>query len=145
MIEKTLAAYDAYEFHAVHHAIHRFCVVEMSNFYLDITKDTLYAELPQDKQRRSVQTVMYQILDALLRLLTPILAFTSEEIYRYMPKMPDMPESVQLLAMPVVNQAYVDAELDAKWQKLAACKETVAGQLELARQAKQIGHSLTHA
>lgn len=142
LIEKALTAYDAYEFHAVHHAIHRFCVVEMSNFYLDITKDTLYAELPQDKQRRSVQTVMYQILDALLRLLTPILAFTSEEIYRYMPKMPGMPESVQMLAMPVVNQAYVDAELDAKWQKLAAYKETVAGQLELARQAKQIGHSL---
>lgn len=142
LIEKTRAAYDAYEFHSVHHAIHRFCVVEMSNFYLDITKDTLYAELPQDKQRRSVQTVMYQILDALVRLLTPILAFTSEEIYRYMPKLPGMPESVQLLDMPSVNPDYVDAELDAKWQKLAACKETVAGQLELARQAKQIGHSL---
>ena len=142
LIEKTRAAYDAYEFHSVHHAIHRFCVVEMSNFYLDITKDTLYAELPQDKQRRSVQTVMYQILDALLRLLTPILAFTSEEIYRYLPKLPGQPESVQLLDMPSVNPAWLDEALDAKWQKLAACKEQVAGQLELARQAKQIGHSL---
>ncbi len=143
LIEKTLAAYDAYEFHSVHHAIHRFCVVELSNFYLDITKDTLYAELPNDKQRRSVQTVMYQILDALVRLLTPILAFTSEEIYRYMPKMAgEEQESVQLLSMPKVNPDYLDEALDAKWQKLAACKETVAGQLELARQAKQIGHSL---
>lgn len=142
LVQKVIAAYDAYEFHVVYHAIHHFCVVEMSNLYLDITKDTLYAELPEDKRRRSVQTVMYQILDTLLRLLTPILAFTSEEIYRYIPKMPGAPESVQLLSMPAVRTEYLDEALDAKWQRLAACKDIVAGRLELARKAREIGHSL---
>lgn len=142
LIERTRAAYDAYEFHGVYHAIHHFCVVEMSNLYLDITKDTLYSELPESVARRSVQTVMYRILDALVRLITPILAFTSEEIYRYMPKPADAPKSVQLLAMPQVDPAYLDEALDEKWQRLAAVKEQVAGELEKARQAKQIGHSL---
>lgn len=145
LIGQVRAAYDAYEFHGVYHAIHHFCVVEMSNLYLDITKDTLYSELPDDPQRRSVQTVMYQILDALVRLITPILAFTSEEIFRYMPKLGEAPESVQLLAMPEVNPAYLDDKLDEKWQKLAAVKEQVAGELELARKAKTIGHSLDAA
>lgn len=142
LIERTINAYDAYEFHTVYHAIHHFCVVEMSNLYLDITKDTLYSELPEDKARRSVQTVMYEVLDVLVRLITPILAFTSEEIYQYIPKSADAPESVQLLAMPKVNTAYVDEALDEKWQKLAAVKEQVAGVLEVARQNKEIGHSL---
>ncbi len=145
LIGQVRAAYDAYEFHGVYHAIHHFCVVEMSNLYLDITKDTLYAELPDDRKRRSVQTVMYKILDALVRLITPILAFTSEEIFQYMPKVAGAPESVQLLAMPEVDPAYLDDALDAKWQKLAAVKEQVAGELELARQAKAIGHSLDAA
>lgn len=142
LIKRVRAAYDVYEFHSVYHAIHHFCVVEMSNLYLDITKDTLYSELPDAAARRSVQTVMYHTLDAMLRLITPILAFTSEEIYRYMPKNAEAPVSVQLLSMPEVNADWVDEALDEKWQKLAAYKETVAGQLELARKAKQIGHSL---
>ncbi len=142
LIGRVIAAYDAYEFHVVYHSLHRFCVVEMSNLYLDVTKDILYAELPEDKRRRSVQTVMYHVLDAMLRMITPILAFTSEEIYRYMPKQEGAPESVQLLDMPRVNDAWLDEALDAKWQKLTACKELVAGKLELARKAKEIGHSL---
>lgn len=145
LIGQVRAAYDAYEFHGVYHAIHHFCVVEMSNLYLDITKDTLYSELPDDPQRRSVQTVMYQILDALVRLITPILAFTSEEIFRYMPKLGEAPASVQLLPMPEADPAYLDDKLDAKWQRLAAVKEQVTGELELARQAKTIGHSLDAA
>ena len=142
LIDRVITAYDNYEFHVVYHSLHRFCVVEMSNLYLDVTKDTLYAELPEDKRRRSVQTVMYHVLDAMLRMITPILAFTSEEIYRYMPKAEDAPESVQLLDMPRVNTEWMDEALDAKWQKLTACKELVAGKLELARKAKEIGHSL---
>lgn len=142
LIERVRTAYDNYEFHVVYHSLHRFCVVEMSNLYLDVTKDTLYAELPEDKRRRSVQTVMYHVLDAMLRMITPILAFTSEEIYRYMPKSADAPESVQLLDMPVADKALMDEALDGKWQKLTAYKELVAGKLELARKAKEIGHSL---
>ena len=142
LIDRVMTAYDNYEFHVVYHSLHRFCVVEMSNLYLDVTKDTLYAELPEDKRRRSVQTVMYHVLDAMLRMITPILAFTSEEIYRYMPKTEGAPESVQLLDMPKVNTEWMDEALDAKWQKLTACKELVAGKLELARKAKEIGHSL---
>ncbi len=142
LIDKVRAAYDNYEFHVVYHAIHRFCVVEMSNLYLDITKDTLYAELPNDPRRRSVQTVMYEIINALVRLLTPVLAYTTEEIYSFMPKPEGMPDSVQLLDMPEANSAYLDEALDEKCTAIVAVKDIVAKELEEARKAKTIGHSL---
>lgn len=142
LIEKVITAYDNYEFHVVYHAIHKFCVVEMSNLYLDITKDTLYSELPEDARRKSVQTVMYHILDAMLRMVAPILTFTSEEIYGYMPVVGEKMSSVQMLDMPKANTAYMDEELNAKWEKLTDIKDQVAKFLEEARKAKTIGHSL---
>ncbi|MBR6728892.1 MAG: isoleucine--tRNA ligase, partial [Clostridia bacterium] len=85
LVEKVLESYRSYEFHSVFHAIHNFCVVDMSNFYLDVIKDRLYTEKADSLLRRSAQTVMYKILDALVRLLAPVLAFTSEEIWSFMP------------------------------------------------------------
>lgn len=96
LIAKVRAAYEEYEFHIVFHAIHKFCVLDMSAFYLDVIKDTLYTEKPDSAKRRSCQTVLYHIAHALTRLLVPILAFTTEEIYQYLPKPADSPESVLL-------------------------------------------------
>lgn len=75
-------AYENYDFHVVHHAIHDFCTVDMSSFYLDIIKDRLYASKKDDKKRRSAQTAMYEILSDLIVMLAPILSFTMEEVYQ---------------------------------------------------------------
>lgn len=142
LIEKSIQAYDDYEFHVLYHAIHKFCVVDMSAFYLDVVKDCLYTEKADDPRRRSVQTVLYRIADAMMRLLTPILAFTSEEVYSYMPKDADAPASVQLLDMPKADTTVYDATLEAKWARILEIREIVGKELEEARQNKQIGHSL---
>lgn len=145
LVEKVLEAYRNYEFHVVYHAIHKFCVVDMSASYLDIIKDRLYVECADDVKRRSAQTVMYDILQVLLRLITPILAFTSEEIYSFLPKDDNAPQSVQMLSMPRVKEEYKDDVLAAKWDTIFAVKEKVAKELEAARVAKTIGHSLDAA
>ncbi len=145
LISKVLEAYENYEFHVVYHAIHQFCIVDMSTFYLDVVKDCLYTEVPDSQERRSVQTVLYLIADALVRLLAPVLSFTSEEIYTYMPKPESYPQSVQLLDMPKPNPAYADAKLEEKWEQLLTVREGISKELELARQNKVIGHSLDAA
>ncbi|ACV61975.1 isoleucyl-tRNA synthetase [Desulfofarcimen acetoxidans DSM 771] len=142
LIEKVLNAYHDYEFHVVYHAIHNFCTVDMSNRYLDIIKDRLYTSPAESPDRRAAQTVLYLILDALVRLLTPVLAFTSEEIWKHMPRVESRPESVQLADMPVVNEAYLDLELEDKWQRIMAVRNEVIRILEGARQEKVIGNSL---
>ena len=142
LIEKVLAGYENYEFHVVYHSIHKFCVTEMSNLYLDITKDTLYSELPDNQARRSVQTVMYHTIDALVRLLTPVLAYTTEEIYDFMPKADEGVASVQLLDMPKVNADYMDEALNEKWLAIYEIKDEVAKHLEDARKEKTIGNSI---
>lgn len=145
LIEKALKAYEDYEFHVVYHAINKFCVVDMSAFYLDIVKDCLYTEAAADWRRRSVQTVLYHILDALARLLTPILAFTSEEIYSFMPKLAGAPQSVQLLDMPQIDPEVYDDALEAKWEEILSVRELISKELEIARRNKAIGHSLDAA
>ena len=143
LVEKVLDNYRAYEFHGVFHAIHNFCVVDMSNFYLDVIKDRLYTEKADSTLRRSAQTVMYRILDSLIRLLTPILAFTSEEIWSFMPhKADDEREFVILNDMPKPDPSLRDAALDEKWDSLLAVRADVSKVLEAARSAKTIGHSL---
>lgn len=145
LIDKTLKAYDKYEFHVVYHSIHNFCVLDMSALYLDIIKDRLYTMPAESKERRAAQTVLYQVLDALVRLITPILAFTSEEIYKHMPKPADSPISVQLLDMPPVNEEYIDTDLEAKWDRLMQVRSEVLKHLENARKDKFIGNSLEAA
>lgn len=142
MIERVLAAYSNYEFHTVYHTIHHFCTVEMSAQYLDIIKDRLYCEKADSLVRRSAQTVIYDSLDALVRLLTPILSFTSEEIWRYLPKPKDAPESVQLTQMPEPDEKYLDVALEEKWERLMKIRSVVTRALEKARQEKVIGNSL---
>jgi len=145
LIEKVLAAYENYEFHVAYHAIHKFCVVDMSAFYLDIIKDRLYVENPADAKRRSAQSVLFHVLNALLRLIAPVLSFTAEEIYSFLPKNADAPISVQLLDMPQVREEYKDDTLAAKWDGIMAVREVVSKELETARQEKVIGHPLSAA
>ncbi len=145
LTEKVLKGYEDYAFHNVYHGIHKFCVVDMSNFYLDVSKDRMYAERPDDKGRRAAQTVMYETVNALMRLLTPILSYTAEEIYQYLPKASDSPASVQLLDMPKVETAWLDPALEEKWEAILGVREQVTAALEKARQEKTIGHSLDAA
>lgn len=145
LIKRVLQAYRDYEFHIVYHAIHKFCVVDMSAFYLDIVKDRLYTSLAEDKGRKSAQTVMYDVIHALVRLIAPILTFTSEEIWRYLPKEEGAPISVQLLSMPEVKEEYINEELAVKWDRILEIREKVSKELEVARQQKVIGHSLNAA
>ncbi len=142
LTDKVLKAYNDYEFHVIYHAIHNFCAVDMSAFYLDIVKDRLYTNLPQSKDRKAAQTVMYRILDNLVRMLTPILSFTMEEVWKYMPKPDDGIWSPQLLSLPQVDSDYINEDLAAKWQKIQKIREEIARALEIARQDKIIGHSL---
>jgi len=142
MTEKVLSAYKNYDFHIVQHAIHNFCVVDMSALYLDMVKDRLYTSLASSFERRATQNVLYETLHALVRLLTPVLAFTSEEIWRYTPKEDNMPASVQLAGMPEVNPDYLDAELEEKWERLLKIRGEATRALEQARREKLIGNAL---
>ncbi len=143
LVERVLDAYRNYEFHIVQHAIHNFCIVDMSNFYLDVIKDRLYAEKADSTARRAAQTVMYKVLDALTRLLAPVLAFTSEEIWASMPHTAsDKTEYVILNDMPKPTPELYDDVFESKWARLMLAKADVAKALEEARGAKIIGKSL---
>jgi len=143
LIKKVEDAFSRYEFHSFAHNVHNFCVTDMSNFYLDVLKDRLYVSKPDDKKRRSAQSAMYIILDALTRLLAPILAFTSEEIWKYIPhRKSDNPESIQLNSWPAVNPEYENPELEKKWNRLIEIRDDVLKALENARNEKLIGASL---
>ncbi|MGN1130790.1 MAG: isoleucine--tRNA ligase, partial [Ruminococcus sp.] len=101
LIEKVANSYDNFEFHQVYHSIYNFCVVDMSNFYLDVLKDRLYTEKKDSLERRAAQTTIYMILDAMTRMISPILAYTSDEIWKYMPhKDTDDVESIIFNSMP---------------------------------------------
>ncbi len=144
LVEKVRNAYDNYEFHPIYHAVHNFCVIDMSNQYLDIIKDRLYCESRSGRLRRSAQTAMYLILDALVRMLAPILAFTSEEIWRSMPhdKSADK-ESVLLNDMPSAVAEYELSEEEAgRWESVFRLRSDVLRALEKARAEKVIGKSL---
>lgn len=143
LIKKVTKGYDEYEFHTVYHDINEFCVVDMSNFYLDIIKDRLYTSKPDSIKRRAAQSTMYEILQALVVMLTPLVCFTAEEIWNFMPhKNNENFESVMLAKWPEENSKYDNKELEEKWKKIVALKEEVAKKLEEARAEKIIGHSL---
>ena len=135
-------AYETYDFHVLFHAIHDFCTVDMSSFYLDIIKDRLYTSRKDGKARRSAQTAMTQILRELMVMLMPVLSFTMEEVYQYMNKPADAPQSVQMLPWPQAHPEYVKEDLKAKWDAFIAIRGEITKVLEGARRAKTIGHSL---
>lgn len=142
LIKKVTKAYDNYEFHIVYHSIYNFCIVEMSTFYLDISKDRLYVFEPNALSRKSVQTVMYDILHSMVRMLSPILAFTAEESWQHMPNFKDLNSSVQLENWPKPREDYIDLDLEEKWRQIFNIREQIAKALEEKRQEGVIGHAL---
>lgn len=139
---RVTKAYDEYEFHTLYHTVHNFCAVDLSSVYLDVLKDRLYTAKPGSVERRSAQTAMHEILTTLVKIVSPVLAFTAEEVWQYMPKVVGMPESVQLTEWPKGSNTYLDNQLEEKWNKLLSIRSEITKGLELARRSKVIGHSL---
>jgi isoleucyl-tRNA synthetase len=135
-------AYENYELHRVYRLVSDFCTVELSAFYVDIMKDTLYTLAPNSAQRRSSQTAMYEAAETLARLLAPVMPFTAEEVWAHLPKMKNRAESVHLAAFPQADESKISAERDVDWERLFKVRDAVAVALERARAAKQIGKSL---
>ena len=143
LIKDCINAYDTYEFHNAYQAINQFCVVDMSTFYLDIIKDRLYTSKADSLERRSAQTVMYEILNALVKILAPMTCYTAEEIWKAMPhRSGEEVESVMLTSYPEYNPKYDNKDLEERWNKIIKLKEEVSKKLEDARMNKVIGHSL---
>ena len=143
LIRSTIKNFDNYTFNSCYHDINQFCVIDMSNFYLDIIKDRLYTYKKESRERRSAQTTMYIILDALVKLLAPMIPFTAEEIWKAMKHTKgEEVESVMLTDFPEVDEKYDNKELTEKWDKIIKVKDIVAKELENARADKVIGHSL---
>ncbi|MDI3471898.1 MAG: isoleucyl-tRNA synthetase [Thermotogaceae bacterium] len=134
--------YDRYEFHKVYHAVNKFCTVELSSLYLDILKDRLYVEGSDSIERRSAQTVIHEILVGLVKILTPIMAFTTEEIYGYLPSSDRKYRTVQAEEWPEFNEKYINEKLEEKWNAIFNLRDDVMKALEKARNSDLIGHSL---
>ena len=132
-------AYEHYDFSRAYHALYNFCVIDMSNFYMDVIKDRLYCA--DDHARRCAQTALYRILVDFTKLLAPILCFTSQEIWSYVPKLPGMKDYVVFEQMPEAKPAADDA-FTAKWDRIMAIRDDVKKVLEQARADKVIGSAL---
>ena len=145
LVDKSRKAYDTYEFHIIYHAFYNYCTVDLSAFYLDILKDRLYTSPPQSPERRSAQTVMYEVLNAMVRLMAPLLPFTAEEIWQYMPAADGKPESIHLTLLPQADAAWKNEELARQWELILKVRGDVTKALEEARAQKRIGHSLDAA
>jgi len=141
--ERILKAYEDMEFHTIYQSINSFCSVEMSAFYLDILKDRLYSSRRDSLKRRSAQTVLYQILDSLVRLMAPVLSFTADEVWWHMPKQTG--ESVHLAEFPTLTPEQRDDRLMERWNTIIRVRGEVSKALELARVQKIVGHSLDAA
>ena len=144
LVKECRRAYNVYEFHMVSHAINDFCVVELSSFYLDILKDRLYCEEKNGLRRRSAQTALFLILDAMAKVFAPILAFTCDEIWQSMPhRACDDGRNVLLNQMPENFDAYaLDDAAMARWDTVMKLRQDVNGVLEKARADKRIGKAL---
>ena len=144
LAEKCFKGYDEYEFLTVTHAVNDFCVVEMSNFYLDIIKDRLYCDETAGLSRRSAQTALYLILDTMTKLMAPILCFTCDEIWQAMPHRGG--DDGRNVLFNEMNKPFADYALEeaamARWERIIAIRDTVNGALETARAEKRIGKSL---
>jgi isoleucyl-tRNA synthetase len=148
LIKRVTNSYESYDFHEVFHAIHNFCVVDMSSIYLDVLKDSLYTAKADSTERRASQWVLFEVLSVLTRLMAPVLSFTSEEIWSYVvrqeaqAKDTDAHGSVFFSSFPEVQERFLDRELEERWRKLLSLRNEVNKALELKRAEKFIGNSL---
>jgi isoleucyl-tRNA synthetase len=144
LTEKIRGWYEDFEFHRVYQAINDFAIVDLSSFYLDVLKDRMYTFAPTSKARRSAQTVLWQITEALVRLVTPILSFTADEVWEYLPAVPGREASVHLALFPKPEEIFSQdpAKLLEEWKQIFAVRDEALRVLEEARQAKRIGKGL---
>jgi isoleucyl-tRNA synthetase len=140
LARKVMAWYDAMEFHRVYHAVNEFCIVELSALYLDVLKDRMYTFAPTGVERRSAQTTLWRIAEALVRLVAPVLSFTAEEVWGYLPQVEGREASVHLALFP--QPAATNAADPKEWAEIFAVREEALRSLEEARQAKRIGKAL---
>ncbi|MDI6731117.1 MAG: isoleucine--tRNA ligase [Candidatus Margulisbacteria bacterium] len=141
LIERCRKAYDTLEFHVVYHSLYDFCVNDLSAFYLDMSKDRLYCGGKDSIERRSAQFAINEILQALIKLIAPILPFTAEDIHKYVASNQLPVTSIFLQSMPKVNEKYLDKQLEDKWEKVMLLREEVYREIEKLRAKKEIASS----
>ena len=144
LTEKVRQWYADFEFHRVYHAVKEFAIVDLSSFYLDVLKDRMYTFAPTSKERRSAQTVLWKITEALVRLVAPILSFTSDEVWEYLPVVEGREKSVHLAQFPAPEEVFSEepAALLEEWKQLFEVRDQALRHLEAARQSKIIGKAL---
>jgi isoleucyl-tRNA synthetase len=144
LTENILGWYERFEFHRVYHAVNEFAIVDLSSFYLDVLKDRMYTFAPTSQERRSAQTVLWQITEALVRLVAPILSFTADEVWDYLPAVEGREASVHLAQFPAPAEIYSTdpAPLLEEWKQIFFVRDLALQELEVARQAKKIGKGL---
>lgn len=133
VLERVDRAYDRYQYHQVYQSIHNFCVVDLSAFYLDVSKDRLYTSGPASRARRSAQTALYQVARLLTGMLAPILPHTADEVWGYLPRLAGDPESVHLARWPEAPAEWRDEALARRWAGLLEVRDVVLKALEEAK------------
>jgi len=149
---EVVKEYEEFSFHRIYHRINNFCIVDLSAFYFDVLKDRLYTSAPKSQARRSAQTAIWKIGETLVRSVAPIMSFTAEEVWQYLPKLADRPESVHLacFAKPLNPEECLMASkmdqssgsLDGEWSALRHLRSKVLMSLEAERNSKLIGTGL---
>ena len=142
LVSKVRNGYENYEFHTVYHAINDFCAVDMSSFYLDALKDRIYCSGADAPGRKSAQSAIFEIVKGMLTLIAPVMSFTAEEAWEYLPKHLGKTESVFLSNMPEAQKLPDAEELSARWERILALRSEIAKPLETARKEKLIGSNL---
>ncbi len=144
LAEKILGWYDQFEFHRVYQALNEFAIVDLSAFYLDVLKDRMYTFAPTSPARRSAQTVLWQITEALVRLVAPILSFTADEVWEHLPAIEGRPASVHLAQFPKPEEIFSGdpAPVIEEWKQLFAVRDAVFVEIELERKQGKIGKGL---
>ncbi|HEY6419128.1 MAG TPA: isoleucine--tRNA ligase [Candidatus Binataceae bacterium] len=133
-------AYDKFDFQTAYHAILNFIVIDLSSLYIDVARDRLYCDGAASRERRSAQSALYLVLDALIRMLAPLIPFTAEEVYSHLPG--KSAESVHLLTFAEPRPEWRDAELEARWDQMLKVRDETLKLLEAMRQAGVIGAPL---
>ncbi|GMV48664.1 isoleucine--tRNA ligase [Nitrospirales bacterium NOB] len=145
LIPRVRKSYDEFEFHAIFHALNNFCSVDLSAVYLDILKDRLYTFRKDSPMRRASQTVLFDILVALTKLMAPVLSFTADEIWRMLPeavRAESKADSVHLALFPEADARWSDSVLAERWERLLDVRTAVQAALEVKRRDKVIGAPL---
>lgn len=143
VIRRMTQAFDRWDLHLFYHDIHGFCATDLSAFYLDVLKDTLYTDLPDSLARRSAQTALWRLLLALTGMIAPALTFTADEVWQQCRQLdPNLPESVQLTDWPEPDEEFDDTDLEERWSRLLRIREQVNSALEQAKAAGEIDQPL---